>query len=105
MRWASGRICKECLPLLGLGDFTLPFLPMEKWMAVAVVAVFCYINYRGASEAGGAGNIVTGGKIVLLAVFIGFGIWITLAAAGLAPDLHRELRCPTARAACSSRWG
>ena len=51
---------------------------MAKWLAVAVVAVFAYINYRGASETGGAGNIVTIGKIIVLAVFIGFGIWITL---------------------------
>jgi len=73
-----GAYFRECLPLFGFGDFTLPFVSMEKWMAVAVVAVFCYINYRGASEAGGAGNIVTGGKIALLAVFIAFGVWITL---------------------------
>ncbi len=85
-----GAYLKECLPLIGLGGLTLPFFPVEKWMAVAVVAVFCFINYRGASEAGGAGNLVTGGKIVLLAVFIGFGVWITAASAGLASDLHRK---------------
>ncbi len=79
-----GAYLKECLPLVGLGDFTLPFLSMGKWMAVVVVAVFCFINYRGASEAGGAGNFITGGKIVLLAVFIGFGVWITLHR----PDWH-----------------
>jgi len=73
-----GAYVKECLPLIGLSDFALPFLPIEKWMAVAVMLVFCYINYRGASEAGGAGTIVTGGKIVLLAIFIVFGVWATL---------------------------
>jgi amino acid transporter/nucleotide-binding universal stress UspA family protein len=73
-----GAYLKECLPLIGLEHFTLPFLPIEKWMAVAVVVVFCFINYRGASEAGGAGNLVTSGKILLLAVFIGFGVWITV---------------------------
>jgi L-asparagine transporter-like permease len=57
---------------------------MEKWLAVGVVALFCYINYRGASETGGAGNIVTGGKIALLAVFIALGVWITLQR----PDWH-----------------
>ncbi len=79
-----GAYMKECLPLLGLADFTLPLLSMEKWMAVVVVALFCVINYRGASEAGGAGNFVTGGKILLLAVFVGFGVWITVAR----PDWH-----------------
>ena len=49
-----------------------------------MVAVFSFINYRGASEAGGAGNIITGGKILLLAVFIGFGVWITVHR----PDWH-----------------
>jgi amino acid transporter/nucleotide-binding universal stress UspA family protein len=73
-----GAYLKECLPLLGLGDFTLPFFSIEKWMAVVVVVVFCFINYRGASEAGGAGNLITGGKIVLLAIFIAFGVWITV---------------------------
>jgi amino acid transporter len=73
-----GAYLKECLPLIGLGDLSLPFFPIEKWMAAAVVAVFCFINFRGASEAGGAGNLVTGGKIVLLAVFIIFGVWITV---------------------------
>ena len=33
-----GAYLRECLPLFGLGDFSLPFLSMEKWMAVAVVA-------------------------------------------------------------------
>jgi amino acid transporter len=79
-----GAYLKECLPLVGLGDLSLPFLSVAKWMAVGVVAVFCYINYRGASEAGGAGNLVTGGKIVLLAVFVAFGVWITLRQ----PDWH-----------------
>lgn len=73
-----GAYGKEVLPLLGLGHLHLPFLPIEQWMALAVVAVFSFINYRGASEAGSAGNVVTLGKIVLLAVFVGFGIWITL---------------------------
>jgi len=79
-----GAYLKECLPLVGLEEFSLPFLPMEKWMAVAVVVVFGFINFRGASEAGGAGNLVTGGKIVLLAVFIAFGVWITMKR----PDWH-----------------
>jgi amino acid transporter/nucleotide-binding universal stress UspA family protein len=79
-----GAYCKEVLPLVGLEHFTTPLLTPEQWAAVAVVAVFAFINYRGASEAGGAGNIVTGGKILLLLVFIGFGIWITLRR----PDWH-----------------
>jgi amino acid transporter/nucleotide-binding universal stress UspA family protein len=73
-----GAYFRVVLPLLGLEVPELPFLSFEKWLAVAVVAIFAYINYRGASEAGKVGNIVTLGKILILAVFVGFGIWATL---------------------------
>jgi amino acid transporter/nucleotide-binding universal stress UspA family protein len=73
-----GAYGKECLPLLGLEHLSLPLLPMEQWLALGVVALFSFINYRGASEAGSAGNFVTMAKIVLLAVFVGFGVWATL---------------------------
>lgn len=73
-----GAYFQEVLPLLGVPHIVLPLLPLGKWLAVGVVALFAYINYRGASETGGAGNIVTVGKIVVLAVFVGFGIWITI---------------------------
>ena len=73
-----GAYAKEVLPLLGVEHLNLPLLPVEQWLALAVVVLFSYINYRGASEAGSAGNFVTLGKIVLLAVFVGFGVWITL---------------------------
>jgi amino acid transporter/nucleotide-binding universal stress UspA family protein len=79
-----GAYFKQALPLLGLEHFTTPLLTPEQWAAVAVVAVFAFINYRGASEAGGAANVVTGGKILLLAIFIAFGVWITLRR----PDWH-----------------
>lgn len=49
-------------------------LSLQKLLATAVVVVFCYINYRGASETGKAGNIVTVAKILVLGVFIGFGL-------------------------------
>ena len=50
-------------------------ISLEKLLATLVVAGFCYINYRGASETGKAGNVVTAAKIVVLGVFIGVGIW------------------------------
>jgi amino acid transporter len=73
-----GAYFKLVLPLIGLDDLQTPLLDVEKWLAVAVIALFAWINYRGASETGGAGNVVTIGKILILAVFVGFGIWITL---------------------------
>jgi amino acid transporter len=79
-----GAYFTQVLPLLGLENLVTPLFSPQQWAAVAVVAVFCFINYRGASEAGGAGNIVTGGKIFLLAIFIAFGVWLTLRQ----PDWH-----------------
>jgi amino acid transporter/nucleotide-binding universal stress UspA family protein len=72
------------LPMIGVTLPDMPFMGIEKWLAVGVVVLFAYINYRGASETGKAGNIVTIGKILILAVFIGFGVVITLRR----PDWH-----------------
>ena len=56
---------------------TLPhwgFLSPQKLLAVGIAIVFAYINFRGASETGKIGNIVTLTKIVILGIFIGFGV-------------------------------
>jgi len=79
-----GAYFQEFLPLLGIPQFQLPLLSLDKWLAVGVVAVFAYINYRGASETGGAGNVITFSKIAVLAIFVMFGVWITLRR----PDWH-----------------
>ncbi|HET9481435.1 MAG TPA: amino acid permease, partial [Candidatus Polarisedimenticolia bacterium] len=47
---------------------------LEKLLACAVVALFCWINYRGASETGKAGNFVTVAKILVIGVFIALGV-------------------------------
>jgi amino acid transporter/nucleotide-binding universal stress UspA family protein len=73
-----GAYFKMVFPALGIKLIETPFLPLEKWLAVGAVALFALINYRGASETGKAGNIVTIAKIVILAVFVGFGLWVTL---------------------------
>jgi len=39
-----------------------------------VAILFAYVNFRGASETGKVGNIVTGTKIVILLIFIAFGV-------------------------------
>jgi amino acid transporter/nucleotide-binding universal stress UspA family protein len=50
----------------------------EKLLAVLMISAFAYINFRGAEETGKAGVIVTGIKVVILGLFVGFGIWATL---------------------------
>ncbi len=54
------------------------FLSPQKLLAVGIAIVFAYINFRGASETGKIGNMVTMAKIVILAIFIGFGLELLL---------------------------
>ena len=62
------------LQLLGFIDGHM----LEKIFAVGMISLFAYINYRGAEETGTIGIVVTGIKVVVLGVFIAFGILATL---------------------------
>ena len=72
------------IELLKLGNIqfseTPVFLGMSaedlaiKISALLVVALFMYVNLKGASETGTVGNIVTIFKIVVLLILVGFGI-------------------------------
>jgi amino acid transporter/nucleotide-binding universal stress UspA family protein len=60
---------------------TLPhwgFFSPQKILAVGAALVFAYINFRGASETGKVGNLVTIAKIIILLIFVGFGIELIL---------------------------
>jgi len=59
---------------LGLALPEVGGLPPQKVLAVGIAIVFAYINFRGASEAGKVGNAVTLAKIVILLIFVGFGL-------------------------------
>ncbi|MFH1079983.1 MAG: amino acid permease [Pseudomonadota bacterium] len=50
------------------------FLSPQKLLAALAALIFAYINFRGASETGKIGNLVTMAKIVILLIFIGFGL-------------------------------
>ncbi|MBI1925741.1 amino acid permease [Candidatus Poribacteria bacterium] len=54
------------------------FLDPQKILAAGVAILFGYINFRGASETGKVGNMVTMAKIVILAIFVGFGLEVIL---------------------------
>ena len=60
-----------------LFGFITPLM-IEKALAVLMISAFAYINYRGAEETGKAGVIVTGIKVLILGVFVAFGINATL---------------------------
>ncbi len=68
----------ETLHLIGIGTFGVPQAIFTKAIAVAIALVFIYINFRGASETGMAGNIVTMGKIAIIGVFVVSGIAVIL---------------------------
>jgi amino acid transporter/nucleotide-binding universal stress UspA family protein len=70
-----GAYLKEVLSVAGVPQIITPFLPFEVWVAVAACTLFAYINYRGASETGRAGNVVTIGKVAIIGVFIAAGLW------------------------------
>jgi len=58
-------------------SITMPhwgFLSPQKVLAAITALLFAYVNFRGASETGKVGNIVTIAKIIILLIFIGFGI-------------------------------
>jgi basic amino acid/polyamine antiporter, APA family len=65
-----GHVLKEGL---GLDVHGLP-ISLEKTLAVLACVVFAYINFRGASETGKMGNIVTVAKVVVIGLFILFGL-------------------------------
>ncbi|MEO8231041.1 MAG: amino acid permease [Ignavibacteriota bacterium] len=50
------------------------FLSPQKILAAITAIVFAYVNFRGASETGKIGNVITIAKIVILFIFIGFGL-------------------------------
>lgn len=58
------------VPTLGLPDELA-----HKGLAVLIILLFLYINFRGSSETGLAGNIVTVLKMIILAIFIVSGLW------------------------------
>jgi amino acid transporter/nucleotide-binding universal stress UspA family protein len=66
----------------GVPEFHWGFLTFEKWLAVGAVALFSYINFRGASETGKAGNVVTISKVVVIGLFVGVGLVVM----GVRPD-------------------
>ncbi len=60
---------------LGWTVFGMPGSVLEKPFAVLIALAFIAINFKGVSETGLAGNIVTVAKILVIALFIGSGLW------------------------------
>ena len=49
---------------------------VQKLFAVLIILLFLYINYRGTSETGAVGNIVTVLKVIIIGIFIVSGLFV-----------------------------
>ena len=80
-----GRFAAEMWHMAGVPTFGLETGQLTLVMMTLIIVAFTLINYRGASETGTIGNVVTMAKIVILGLFVVFGI-----AAMLRSDLWLE---------------
>jgi amino acid transporter/nucleotide-binding universal stress UspA family protein len=71
-----GRFASELWRMAGLSTLGLSSGQLTLVMMTFVVVIFTLINYRGASETGSIGNIVTLTKIIILATFVLFGLLV-----------------------------
>lgn len=71
-----GAYFRLVLSAVGAPDVDLGPLSLEKGLAAIVVVLFSWINFRGASETGKAGNVVTVGKIAIIGTFVAAGLWV-----------------------------
>ena len=69
-----GRLATELWIITGI-PLPLSEHQLSLTFMLIVVGLFAYINSRGASEAGLIGSIVTIAKVVILSIFIGFGLY------------------------------
>ncbi|NIM06855.1 MAG: amino acid permease [Armatimonadetes bacterium] len=70
-----GAYFAQLLHAFGLGIPYLSDAVEVKVLAVIVVAVFTFVNYRGSAETGRAGNLITLGQMAILLVFVVFGLF------------------------------
>ena len=73
-----GRFATEMWIIAGLSTFGLSVSQMTLIFMTLVIMVFTFINYWGASETGTIGNIITLVKIIILVLFVIFGIIVML---------------------------
>lgn len=80
-----GAYFRLVLEAVGVSWVSLGPLRLEQALAVLVTVGFAIINFRGASEAGKAGNVVTVGKVAIIGAFIAVGLWVMTSRGGWQP--------------------
>lgn len=89
-----GRFASELWIISGLPTFGLGVEHLTLGLMMLIIIAFTALNYRGASETGTIGNIVTIAKVAILLLFVVFGImamlrtdaWITRFTDGFMPN-------------------
>jgi amino acid transporter/nucleotide-binding universal stress UspA family protein len=71
-----GSYFGQLLHSFGLGVPYVSDAAEVKILAVAVVAFFALVNFRGSAETGRAGNLITLGQMLILAIFVLSGLWV-----------------------------
>lgn len=79
---AFGRFAAELWHITSLPTFGLTVHQMTLALMTVVILAFTAINYRGASETGTVGNVVTITKIFILGLFVLFGVVTMLKTTG-----------------------
>ncbi|MGW8250667.1 MAG: amino acid permease, partial [Anaerolineales bacterium] len=69
-----GRFFAEFWNMAGVSDFGLSIDQLTLVFMTLIILTFSAINYRGASETGTIGNIITLTKIIILGFFVLFGV-------------------------------
>ncbi|MFN2304686.1 MAG: amino acid permease, partial [Anaerolineales bacterium] len=69
-----GRFCSELWIMAGMPQLGLTVQQLTLIFMTLIIVIFTLINYRGASETGTIGNIVTVTKVAILGLFVIFGI-------------------------------
>ncbi len=69
-----GAYFAEVFNELGIHMVSWGYFAPDKILALGAAVLFAYINFRGASETGKVGNLVTLSKVTILLVFIAFGL-------------------------------
>jgi amino acid transporter len=77
-----GRFASEMFVISDLYPFGLGVEQLTLIFMTLVIVVFTLINYRGASETGTIGNVVTMTKIIILGLLVVFGISAMLGTEG-----------------------
>ena len=69
----------------------IPQVVLAKAYSVAIVTLLAYINYRGVKESGKVGGFVTVAKLIILLIFIIFGVYVTFTR----PDWTKAFTTPS----------